>query len=66
MNECRYIVSWCCSGGLIGSKIYKYRKSAFTFAYKLKDMFYKESEVMVERQERKGETWATTAGWRYD
>lgn len=63
MNECRYIVSWCSSGGLVGSKIYKYRKSAFTFAYKLKDMFYKEVEVMVER---KGEAWATIAGWKYD
>lgn len=63
MNECRYIASWHHPGYIGHSKIYKYRKPAFTFATKLHFIFGEDVEIMVECQERKGETWTMTERW---
>ena len=65
MNEYRYIVSWHHPGYIGHSKIYKRRKSAFNFAIKLHFIFDEDAEIMVERQERKGETWTMTGRWMY-
>lgn len=65
MNEYRYIVSWHRPGCIGHSKIYKYRKSAFTFAQKLHFIFFRDSNIMVESQERKGGKWITTERWTF-
>lgn len=64
MNKCKYIVSWHQPGFIGSCKLYKYRKSAFTFAHRLKIMFSSETEVMVEEmQERQDGKVIRTGRW---
>lgn len=65
MKKIKYVVSWYQPGFIGNSKIYKYRKSAFAFVYKLKSMFGSYTVVIVEKQERKGETWTMIGRWMY-
>lgn len=53
MNEYRYIVTYHQPGFVGASKIYKYRKSALTYAHKIKAMFAKDTEIMVEEMRKR-------------
>ena len=67
MNEQRYIVSYHHPGFVGASKIYKYRKSAFTYVHKLKNMFGADNiVVMVEHQELKDKKWIMKDRWFCD
>lgn len=64
MNKCKYIVTWYHPGIPCASKIYKYRKSAFTFAHRLKVMFDTDAEIMVEEmQDREDGKVIRTGRW---
>lgn len=65
MNEYRCIVTWSSHGGLVYNKIYKYRKSALTFANKLRSIFGTDAEITVEWQKREEGIWTMIGRWMY-